>query len=83
MAAKRVSPFHPPHQRNPPSARRGRYQHNPGWFGHVSLETTNIYAEVDFETKAKALAKCDVPDTERISRRWRDQPALMYFLRTL
>jgi len=29
------------------------------------------------------LAKCDVPDTERIPRRWRDQPALMDFLRTL
>ncbi|MER8950410.1 hypothetical protein NKI23_31410 [Mesorhizobium sp. M0809] len=25
-----------------------------GWLGHVSLETTNVYAEVDFETKAKA-----------------------------
>jgi integrase/recombinase XerD len=49
----------------------------------VSLETTNIYAEVDFETKAKALAKCDVPDTERVAGRWRDQPALMGFLRSL
>ena len=54
-----------------------------GWLGHVSLETTNIYAEVDFETKAKALAKCDIPDTEGGHRRWRDQPALMDFLRTL
>jgi len=54
-----------------------------GWLGHVSLETTNIYAEVDFETKAKALAKCDVPETERIPGRWRDQAALMDFLRTL
>ena len=54
-----------------------------GWLGHVSLETTNIYAEVDFETKAKALAECDVPDTERMPRRWRDQPALMDFLRAL
>src|ERR1041384_5450677 len=25
------------------------------WLGHVSLETTNRYAEVDLETKAKAL----------------------------
>ena len=54
-----------------------------GWLGHVSLETTNIYAEVDFETKAKALAQCDMPDVEKVSRRWRDQPALMDFLRTL
>jgi site-specific recombinase XerD len=30
------------------------------WLGHVSIDTTNIYAEVDFETKAKALALCEV-----------------------
>src|SRR5713101_6624289 len=33
-----------------------------GWLGHVSLETTNRYAEVDLETKAKALAACAVTD---------------------
>ena len=26
------------------------------WLGHVSLDTTHIYAEVDLEMKAKALA---------------------------
>ena len=26
------------------------------WLGHVSLNTTNVYAEVDLEMKAKALA---------------------------
>lgn len=31
-----------------------------GWLGHVSLDTTNIYAEIDLETKAKALATCDI-----------------------
>lgn len=30
------------------------------WLGHVSIDTTNIYTEVDFETKAKALALCEV-----------------------
>ena len=30
------------------------------WLGHVSLNTTNIYAEVDLEMKAKALATCEV-----------------------
>ncbi|MBO9172401.1 MULTISPECIES: tyrosine-type recombinase/integrase, partial [unclassified Rhizobium] len=30
------------------------------WLGHVSLDTTNIYAEVDLEMKAKALAKVDI-----------------------
>jgi site-specific recombinase XerD len=26
------------------------------WLGHVSIDTTNIYAETDLEMKAKALA---------------------------
>ena len=30
------------------------------WLGHVSLETTNRYAEVDLEMKAKALATCAI-----------------------
>jgi integrase/recombinase XerD len=30
------------------------------WLGHVSLNTTNVYAAVDLEMKARALAKCDV-----------------------
>jgi integrase/recombinase XerD len=30
--------------------------------GHVSLTTTNVYAEVDLEMKAKALASCEVSD---------------------
>ena len=30
------------------------------WLGHVSLNTTNIYAEVDLEMKAKALANCEI-----------------------
>jgi integrase/recombinase XerD len=33
------------------------------WLGHVSLATTNIYAEVDLEMKAKALAACEVEDS--------------------
>ena len=53
------------------------------WLGHVSLDTTNIYAEIDLEMKAKALAKCAVTDTTKSKRRWRDDPALMTFLRTL
>jgi len=31
-----------------------------GWLGHVSLDTTNIYTEVDFESRAKALALCEI-----------------------
>jgi integrase/recombinase XerD len=53
------------------------------WLGHVSLDTTNIYAEIDLETKAKALAKCEVGDTPKPKPPWRENPALMAFLRSL
>ena len=32
------------------------------WLGHVSLDTTHIYAEVDLDMKAKALASVDITD---------------------
>lgn len=51
------------------------------WLGHVSINTTNIYAEVDLEMKAKALALCDVQKTK--AKHWRDNPSLMNFLRAL
>jgi integrase/recombinase XerD len=54
-----------------------------GWLGHVSVDTTNIYAELDFDAKAKALAKCTVDEQNKPSRRWRDQPDLLEFLRGL
>jgi len=53
------------------------------WLGHVSLNTTNIYAETDLEMKAKALAKCEVAEPTKGLRRWRDDPELMTFLRSL
>ena len=31
------------------------------WLGHVSLQTTHIYAESDLRMKAKALAQCEAP----------------------
>jgi integrase len=52
------------------------------WLGHVSLETTNVYAEVDLEMKAKALANCEVKDDEP-KKPWRRDKGLMEFLRTL
>ena len=53
------------------------------WLGHVSLNTTNVYAEIDLEMKAKALAMCQVTDQDKSKKRWRDDPALMAFLRSL
>ena len=52
------------------------------WLGHVSVDTTNIYAETDLETKARALATC-APDAVTETKPWRDQPGLMAFLRGL
>ncbi len=54
-----------------------------GWLGHVSINTTNIYAETDLETKAQALATCTIPDNTAAKKHWRCQPGLMEFLRTL
>jgi integrase/recombinase XerD len=52
------------------------------WLGHVSLSTTNMYAEVDLEMKARALDKCEIKDG-RPKKPWRKSPGLMEFLRTL
>jgi integrase/recombinase XerD len=52
------------------------------WMGHVSLNTTNIYAEVDLEMKAKALAHCEVKGVNP-GRRWNEDKGIMAFLRKL
>ncbi len=52
------------------------------WMGHVSLDTTNIYAEVDLEMKAKALAHCEVKGVNP-GRRWNEDKGIMAFLRKL
>ena len=53
------------------------------WLGHVSLNTTNIYAETDLETKAKALASCEPDEKVRREKPWREQTDLMTFLKNL
>jgi hypothetical protein len=52
------------------------------WLGHVSLNTTNVYAEVDLEMKAKALATCEVRGAVP-QKHWKKDVALMHFLRSL
>jgi len=51
------------------------------WLGHVSINTTNIYAETDLEMKAKALALCEV-ETKPV-KRWRKDVNLIEYLKTL
>jgi len=52
------------------------------WLGHVSLNTTNVYAEVDLEMKAKALATCEIRGAVP-QKPWKEDVALMQFLRRL
>ncbi len=52
------------------------------WLGHVSLNTTNIYAEVDLEMKAKALATCEIHGTVPL-KHWKEDTSLMQFLQAL
>ena len=52
------------------------------WLGHVSVETTNIYAEVNLEMKAKALLNCEIK-AKKSKKHWRDDEKLMAFLDSL
>jgi hypothetical protein len=52
------------------------------WLGHVSLNTTNIYADTDLEMKAKALAQCEVMEPHSTAP-WREDKSLITFLQSL
>ncbi len=54
------------------------------WLGHVSLETTNRYAELTLRMKAEALAQCE-PPTQSFEKslgnlRWREDEDLLKWL---
>jgi hypothetical protein len=57
------------------------------WLGHVSLETTNRYAEISLRMKAEALKTCEAPvsTTEGLpgKARWKDDPSLLKWLESL
>lgn len=46
-----------------------------GWLAHASVNTTNVYAEVDLETKAKALAACSPNRSGSVNRSGSPRPA--------
>ena len=50
--------------------------------GHASLDTTNVYAEIDLEMKARALALCDAAEPGP-SRPWKEDKGVMAFLNSL
>jgi len=83
LATKRVSPHSVRHRCATHLLRAGVDINTiRAWLGHVSLDTTNIYAEIDWEMKAKALATCEVKETKR-TRKWAEDKGLMSFLQTL
>ncbi len=57
------------------------------WLGHVSLETTNRYAEISIQMKAEALEACEPPTnaSEGFPRKpiWRDDQSLLNWLQSL
>lgn len=53
------------------------------WLGHVSLDTTHVYAEVDMEMKASALASVDIKGLPQTVPERRQMPSLMAFLKGL
>lgn len=57
------------------------------WLGHVSLETTNRYAEINLRMKAEALAVCtpSFESSEEAHQKvaWRDDPELLQWLQSL
>jgi integrase/recombinase XerD len=52
------------------------------WLGHVSIDTTNIYAEIDLEKKAQALAHCEIKEAKS-AKPWKEDTSLLAFLKSL
>ena len=52
------------------------------WLGHASIDTTNVYAEINLKMKAEAMALCDVAE-QGPSRPWKENKGLMAFLDSL
>jgi integrase/recombinase XerD len=53
------------------------------WLGHVSIDTTNIYAETDLKAKQQALATLARAGSGSSPGGWSKQPEVMAFLRGL
>lgn len=83
LATKRVSPHSVRHTTAVHLLRSGVDLNTiRAWLGHVSLETTNVYAQVDLEMKSKALALCEI-GTRNTGKNWQDDKSLLKFLRAL
>ena len=84
LASKRVSPHTIRHTTATHLLRAGVDINTiRAWLGHVSLRTTSVYADVDLERKAKALASCEVKEEDKPQKPWREDKGLMEFLANL
>ena len=58
-----------------------------GWLGHVSLDTTNRYAEINIRMKQEALEVCQAPSTSSVGPPlipvWQSEPKLLEWLAAL
>jgi site-specific recombinase XerD len=82
LAAKRISPLTIRHTTATHLLRSGVDINTiRAWLAHVLVATTNVYAEVDLEMKAKALANCEVKNEPK--KPWGEEKGLMEFLRAL
>lgn len=52
------------------------------WLGHSKIATTTIYAEIDLEMKAKAMALCDMVEPGS-GKPWKENKGLMARLKSL
>ena len=83
LAAKRVSPHTIRHTTATHLLRSGVDINTiRAWLGHVSLTTTNVYAEVDLEMKAEAAGQLR-GEGKPGGKPWKEDAGLMDFLRRL
>lgn len=55
------------------------------WLGHASIETTNLYIEIDLAMKEKTLQSCEklLPKTDKKGPSWRRDPTILDWLSAL
>jgi integrase len=55
------------------------------WLGHSSIETTNLYIEIDLEMKQKTLQACEklLSKTSKKGASWRRDPSILEWLTAL
>jgi site-specific recombinase XerD len=53
------------------------------WLGHVNLDTTHAYVEIDIEMKRKALSSCEPVCTKNLQHLIKQNNDIIYWLESL